>query len=276
VVLAAWLRKRLPELRAASNVLKCNRAGFVLQHQYSFDGQKTLPLSQLRGRDRLLVDALQRAVDTGSAGLSVLECTVAAEQAQEGAKYPEDLIPRRYRVCQTVSGQIEWPYDARNDMGDYSDWRVIFSPALAAKSKASIPANVRQFLPSCAHLRSDLRSILEETNHDNDDEEGNRRLYWPFWGVMWLSDATLLLPHARLCRGFSDTRRETDLWGNDVMFEIFYYKSAVLMVELDSTEPSEYLLPLDISHRESDIPADEVRQLEEEGDDEDGSDDDSE
>ncbi len=45
------------------NHQKARSLGFVLQHQYSFDGADTLPLDRLRGRDLLLVDIFQALIE---------------------------------------------------------------------------------------------------------------------------------------------------------------------------------------------------------------------
>jgi hypothetical protein len=107
-----------------------------MQHKYSFDGEKTLPLSALRGRDRLFVEAFQEALGAGLTNVSVVKCTVAVEQAQE-VEDPDDRIPRRYRICQEVTEAIEWPKVANDESSGYECWTPVFSPALADKAVCS-------------------------------------------------------------------------------------------------------------------------------------------
>ncbi len=139
--------------------MKARSLGFVLQHQYSFDGVDTLPLDRLRGRDLLLVDVFQALIKEWRHSTSVRIATIS-------------VVP-----CQVVREQLYKRELTKLNEGSAAGYRVVRH--VTARTSKQLSSEERPLVTPGAPRLNSYKSTLTGTHLENDGKLKHR--FWPFW-----------------------------------------------------------------------------------------------
>jgi hypothetical protein len=212
---------------------KARQLGFVLQHEYSFNGNEFLPdFRILRGRDRKLYDIMSRF-----GKVQVKKCYLRTEYANpdEEKEYNYDdsdiMHPNSVRVCIPVDVQ-NWKIDRFVKELDQNEYR---NPR-GQKIYYDVPNDLKCAFQSdqVAHYEiHDLQKMTFQCDNDLDFYD------FPFRGVSWATPKRIVYNLAKYMQSFSSSY---NLWGNDSNFSIYRYHTSVLLVDIMKEEEINYKL----------------------------------
>ncbi len=187
--------------------------GFLLQHKHSFDGREFVTPCHLRKRDHAFAKGLSLAL---CAPLVTRPCELVKE-------VKTDLQSVCYRIAKCVL-----------DFHIFNDDEIF---GLAAHfnadiqdSTVAVPEPFRELL-ECDRISvaEVVRLNLTSTENDSDIEQN----FIPFRGVGWMCSMHYLDKYRTYKNSRSSLRQ---LWGNEAMFSVFWYKETALLIKLRDAE----------------------------------------
>mmetsp|Transcript_75083 Transcript_75083/g.125156 ORF Transcript_75083/g.125156 Transcript_75083/m.125156 type:complete len:514 (-) Transcript_75083:277-1818(-) len=211
-----------PELAAELKSRDVSRVGFLLRHRYSLDGEREPPAWQLRGRDR----ALYQVAKATGLPVELATCELCFEYFESDARDP-DIDPdvlSRVRIARRVTDPDE--YDSLcNDAGLDEESRWGYSD-----EAVEVPGPLRH-VAGTRQLSEGDASRLHETTWDCDEEK--RPVIWPFRDVAWACDAR----EAERVDCAGEVGFGGPMWGNEAVFEMFWYQHTVMLVDVWTRDP---------------------------------------
>jgi len=176
--------------------------GFMLQHRYSFDGEKQIDLTQLRRRDYFFCKALENVFQNS---IKTRKCTLLEEYTDDQDDNEEDSQSVRFRIASALFEDLQ---------GLNTD---DVPPAIAAELGTS-------------KLTEEDISLFKGTYTDMDEDSGIVAI--PFRGVMWLCSKVYLERCCAPRRGADVLGVATGLWGNESTFSMYWYEDVVVLVDV--------------------------------------------
>ena len=236
VVQLAWrLHECMPELKTLLEEKHLCDLGFLLHHDYSFDGKPLLDLWRLVGRDR----ALRLALEFLGFDMQVREVKLVHEfYPQHPVEEDGTPVHLQCRVASEVAqlsidfGPWEWLLDdsaADDDIWGDPEKKIKLSPAAA------------EFYGVEELRRGDALEVLKGfPGTDVDDPD---RGYWPVMGCLWCTSPDKVLERFR---SGSPEGTEEDLWGNAGTFSVYWYKTAALVVRVREDSSPRFDVDIDL------------------------------
>eukprot|EP00439_Symbiodinium_sp_Y106_P055595 s4789_g7.t1 len=224
IALADRLHECIPALETLLQEKHLRDVGFLLHHEYSFDGRPQLDFWRLVGRDRALWLALE------SLGLEL--------QVRE-VKLLHEFFPENYDTGEAVPVHLQCRVaEAVSKLSiDYGPWEWLLSDPEEADVWGDAEKRVQLTKEAAAlfgvkELRAgDALEVLKGfPGIDWDDPDIG---FWPVMGCLWCISRDRLLQRFRT----SDPDGGAEnLWGNAGTFSIYWYKAAVLVARIRSDD----------------------------------------
>ncbi|CAE7553028.1 unnamed protein product [Symbiodinium sp. CCMP2592] len=217
--LAGRLRECIPALETVLQEKHLRDVGFLLHHEYSFDGRPQLDFWRLVGRDR----ALWLALESLGLELQVREVKLLHEFYPENYDTGEAVpVHLRCRVAEAVTKLTI----------DYGPWEWLLSDPEAdvwgdAETRVQLTKEAASLFGVKELRAGDALDVLQRfPGTDWDDPDIG---FWPVMGCLWCISRDRLLQRFRT----SDPDGvEEELWGNAGTFSIYWYKAAVLVARI--------------------------------------------
>ena len=190
-------------------------AGVLMEHTYSFDGAESLAIESLRGRDRVIAEAL-----------------AAAAHSDRLTAVPA------HALAVTLLGP------------DYLRYRGYYSPSPPGPlRRLRIAAAVEEFYPSTRDASSEcmdkMRTFSARYGGAFDPGQFANIDYDDFFPLFSVPFRDTVWTHAgdsravRLLRMKDPNRAHENLWGNEAQFSIYSYRQTALLVDLLAVDADE-------------------------------------
>lgn len=212
VALAERLNECIPELKTLLQEKRLRDAGFLLHHDYSFDGRPHMDFRRLVGRDRTLWLALELL----GLELQVREVKLVHEVLDNDDGEPTQRKCRVAEEVQYVDGHpLDWLLlDDEQDLWSDGELRV------------ELTKDAADFFRVKKLRAADAHKVVFFARTDWDDAHVG---FWPVMGCLWCISRDKLL-HKFRSSSFEGV--EDELWGNEGTFSIYWYKAAALMARI--------------------------------------------